>query len=207
MPHHLRNSRRFLAGAGFGVALILSTPVAATPVLDQSYDVIGDTNFNGGSSGYQWQQGVTAGLDGLLSSVELNFASTGSTRVFINVGAPWQADSNEFSSTVDVSTTGWTSIDVSGAGIYLAPGDMFSIGVEGFGSGFAPAFTGFQGDGTYAGGALYYNGTGYTNGALTSDINFRTYVDAAAVPLPAAAYLMGSGVLVLVTVFRRRVKP
>lgn len=206
MPHHLRNFRRFLAGAGFGVALILSTPVAASPVLDQSYDVIGGTNFNGGSSGYQWQQGVTAGLGGLLTSVELNFISTGSTRVFINLGAPWQTDSNEFSGTVDVSTAGWTSIDVSSAGIHLVPGEAFSIGVEGFGSSFAPAFTGYQDNGTYAGGALYYNGSGFTNGALTSDINFRTYVDVSAVPLPATAYLLGSGMLALVTVFRRKVK-
>ncbi len=199
----LRNKKPILTVACLGVLLSLSTPLAAAPVLDQAYDVIGGVHFNGGTSGYQWQQGVTAGLSGLLTSVELNFVFTGSTRVFINVGAPWQTDSDDFSSAVSVSP-GWQSIDVSSAGIHLAAGDVFSIGVEGFGNNGIPSFTGYQGDGTYPGGALFYNGQGYTNGATDSDMNFRTYVDTAVVPLPATAYLLGACLMCLVPVFGRR---
>lgn len=196
-------------GACLVLLLGLTMPLAAAPVLDQAYDDIGGTNFTGGIAGYQWQQGVTAGLGGLLTSVELNFASTGTTRVYVNLGAPWQTDADDFSAAVAVPAVGWTSVDVSNAGIFLAPGDEFSLGFEGFGSSStAPTVTGHQGNGTYAGGALFYNGSGFTNGSLTSDINFRTYVDTAVVvPLPAAAYLLVSCLAGLVPLARRKVPP
>lgn len=192
--------------AWLAVALTLpASPATAALVLDQSYEEAGASHFTGGIAGYQWQQGVTAGMSGLLANVELNFFGTGTTRVFINPGAPWQTDADAFSTAVTVSAPGWTSIDVSSAGIHLTPGDEFSLGFEGFGSTVTfPSVIGSSGSGTYAGGALFFNGSGYTNGSLGSDINFRTYVDVAAVPLPAAAYLLGWGLVGLVPFVRRR---
>ena len=167
----------------------LSGHVLAAPVLDQAYDAIGGTSFNGGTASLTWQQGVTAGLSGRLDSIEMYFNSGASglgIDFFVNLGAPWQNDTNDFDATLNL-VTGWNSIDVSTANMLVTAGDVFAIGVHGLNSSFVPSFSGADTD-PYSGGAIHLNGVLYATGLY--DMNFRTYVD---VPEPTSLFLLGLG--------------
>lgn len=176
-----------------GALFFLSFSTHATPILDQAFDTIGDTSFNGGDSSLTWQQGVTAGQSGTLARVEIFFNDNNLSQgidFFVNLGSPWQNDTNDFSTTLSL-VAGWNSVDVLGAGISLLAGDEFVFGLRGLGTDFNPSFKGNSTD-SYSGGATFLDGTEFLRGEY--DINFRTYVDVTeSVPAPATLALFGLG--------------
>ena len=186
-----------LAIAFFGVAA--SGAMAAS--VDQSNDGPDALGLNGDLPSLEWQQQVTAGTSGQLTMIDLLFNAplgSGDVRVFVNLGAGWQSDAAEYDAVTNVGG-GWTSFDLSGAGINLNAGDMFSIGVQGTGG------TGLDLRGTvgnqYAGGALFLNGSLFN---ADYDMNFRTFVEPEPVPLPAALPLLGGGLALMGALRARR---
>jgi PEP-CTERM motif len=175
---------------------VVGTQAAAVPVVDQSFDTIGDTSFYGGLQSLTWQQTVTAGLTGTLSSVQVYFNDGNlaqGIRFFVNLGAAWQSDTNDFQNDITL-VSGWNTVDVSAAGILLNAGEQFVIGLQGLGSGVIdPTFRGSS-RGGYAAGAIYLNDA--VVGTGIADLNFRTFIDAGAVPPvpePGTALLLAGG--------------
>lgn len=179
---------------------VTAIPASAAPILDQQNIGVSST-INGGSTAYAWQQGVTAGITGQLTRIDLfvellvDAGATAATEVSVNLGAPWQPDASDWS-TVSVLVAGWNSFDLTSAAIHVTAGTQFAIGVHGqsaqnFNPGIAISY-GSQ----YAGGALFLNGA---SDVAANDMNFRTYVDA---PEPASVVLSALG-LVGVVAWRR----
>ncbi|GMU36652.1 MAG: hypothetical protein KJ057_08220 [Phycisphaerae bacterium] len=151
----------------------LSASAAFAEVLDQTSPVF-NTGFNGGSSSLTWQQEVRVGIGGTLTRVEININNPGSAFFFINVGAPWQNDANDFEATITANATGDLSIDVSSANIQLDVDDRFVIGIKGTDQNLG--FTGSGFPGLYDRGELWLNGQVYV-GAGQFDIAFKTYME------------------------------
>lgn len=177
----------------------------AAPVLDQQSPALGE-KFPADFTGVYWQQGVTAGMAGLLTRVDLYLTQPADFwGLSIWRGAPWQSGLADFylpAQLWDVPA-GWLSLDVSAGGLVFDAGDPFTIGVEGIGGG-----AGFEGPwlggshvvpgGAYAGGTLwldyfYQGGEPYGGGNGDYDLAFRTYVEPRTIPAPAAALLAGVG--------------
>jgi hypothetical protein len=102
---------------------LVPTAAFAAPVLDQQQAGL-DTEFavspkNG--PGYHWQQGITAGVTGQFTSVDLYFFYTGTVNFGINLGAPWQTDANSIEFT-SVAVAGWNSYDLTSANPYTGGG-------------------------------------------------------------------------------------
>lgn len=181
--------------AVYQLALLLclySGSVSAITVLDQVNDFQPNATYNGTSPSLTWQQGVTSGASGLLSSIDLNFSSAGTIDFFINLGAPWQTDANDYQDMSLSVLTGWNNIDISSANISLSAGDTFSIGLTGLNIG-TPNPRGNALTDQYTGGAVFLNGSLYNDGSY--DLNFRTYVDVGVVPVPAAIWFFGTALL------------
>jgi hypothetical protein len=172
---------------------LFSGGATAATVLDQAHEFPDNVSYNGFSPSFTWQQGVTAGVTGLLSSIDLHFRDDGSVNFFVNLGAPWQADANDYQDTSLDVAVGWNSVDVSAANIFINSGDIFSIGLTGINVG-NPLPRGSGGVDAYTDGTLYLNGFVYTEG--NSDFNFRTYVEV--VPVPAAVWLFGTALIGLI---------
>jgi len=189
-----------IIGATCACLAAVSFNAGAVSVLDQVNDGLITANINGTATSLTWQQGVTAGATGLLSAIDLNFASAGTIDFFINVGAPWQTDANDYQDTSLSVVTGWNSIDISSANIFVNSGDEFVIGLTGLGIGNPDPWGSYSGG--YVNGMLYLNGSVFVNS--DSDLHFRTYVDVSAVPVPAAAWLFGSGLIGLIGIARRK---
>jgi len=178
---------------------------AAAPVLDQESPALGES-FPADYTGVYWQQGVTAGVAGLLTRVDLYIAQPGDFwDLNIWRGAPWQnrpADFYLYATLWDVPA-GWLSLDVSAGGLLFDVGDQFTIGVNGIagGDGFKGPWLGGSHvvpGGAYAGGALwwddfYHGGAAYGGGNGDYDFAFRTYMDPQVVPAPAAVALVALG--------------
>lgn len=174
---------------------------AFASTLDQVNDTGSTVTFTGITQ--YWQQKVTAGQTGLLTGIELNFNTPtvpGDMRIHINTGTGWQSDASEFDAVFTISTGGYQLFDVSSAGINLTAGEVFSIGLEG------------QGDDVYFRGSesnqygtlndLYLNGSIFV--IDNYDMNFRTFVQTATVPGPAALPLLAGAVAGLSLVRSRR---
>jgi hypothetical protein len=181
-------------------ALAFFLPTIAGAVTDQAATLVtGGVNAN--ASGFTWQQQVKTGLTGKLTSVDLFFqadpnAVLQSFSFFINKGAGWQADANDFSA-IATPTLGWFSIDVSSANINLTAGELFSIGVRGLGPSTGCCTLR---EGTYADGALYFaGGPGFSGSVFQPgsgvSLAFATHVDA--VPEPSTYISMTLGVFLL----------
>jgi hypothetical protein len=87
---------------------------------------------------------VAAGVSGKLVGVDIlpqrgDFnPPTESTLFFVNVGAPWQSDANDFEQVITVPATGvtdWFYVDVSSANIFLQAGQSFVWGTRGVNGG------------------------------------------------------------------------
>ncbi len=190
--------------AAYQLALLLclySSSASAIPVLDQVNELQQNANYNGTAPSLTWQQGVTSGASGLLSSIDLNFSGAGTIDFFINLGAPWQTDANDYQDMSLSVLSGWNNIDISSANIFLSSGDMFSIGLTGLNIG-APNPWGTAITDKYTGGAAFINGSLHADGSY--DFNFRTYVDVGVVPVPAAVWLFGTALIGLVGFGKRK---
>lgn len=204
------------------------TLALVAPLGAQAAQTVDQQNLSGGAGigptrTQSYQQALTAGATGLLTQVDLHvlylacctqpagFAATNTFQLDIWDAAPWNgAPVNSLSPLASfpltVTQIGWLSVDVSSAGLVLAPGQAFGIGVRSDvywdlgldSSPFNP----------YGGGSLWGNG-GVINsnpqGVGAWDLVFRTYVDPlAAVPEPASAALMGLGLAAVATRAGRR---
>lgn len=192
-----------------GIVLSLSAGLAtAAPVLDQESPAI-DPWFAAGSSEWLFQQGVTAGIAGQLTRIELYAYNAGTTPLYINAGAPWQYDASAFATTFVAEGEGWVGVDVSAASLFFNAGDQFVIGV---GAGLEPDVasdlrlegSSVSPDGAYAAGELWSWNIDDPAPQLhwdgEADLAFRTYMDTRdnptpTVPAPAAVVLgvLGTG--------------
>ncbi len=182
----------------------------AAPVLDQESPAWGES-FPANYTGVYWQQGVTVGVAGLLTRIDLYITQPGDFwDLNIWRGAPWQNGLSDFylpAALWDVPA-GWLSLDVSAGGLLFDVGDQFTIGVSGIagGDGFEGPWLGgnhVAPGGAYAGGALWWDDFYHGGGNGDYDFAFRTYMDPGVVPAPTAVVLsaLGAG---LVGWFRRR---
>lgn len=150
------------------------------PILDQFNTAFASGTVNGGSELYQWQQGITAGIAGHLTRIDLYvyidpaFGDTVASDVSITLGSPGGSDTPAWTTTTAVLRTGWNTFDVAKAKIFVDVGDEYAIGIHGHSqSNFNPGF-GFSSDDEYPGGDLFLNGS--TAEHVGDDLLFRTYV-------------------------------
>ncbi len=175
----------------------------ATSVLDQNNPVQPLYTSLSNLSGVTYEQSVTAGLSGELTGIELYTVASPAVSdvVSIRVGS-----TTVYSATVSLSAslsspfyTG-TYIDVSAANISLNAGDLFYIAVTGNGTGSVGASkTVYNGAGSLT---ETVSGTTIPAPPGINSLAFQSYV--APVPVPATAWLLGSGVIGLVGLSRRR---
>lgn len=168
--------------AALAALVLLAGAPASAAVLDQS-SLGADVGTNGI---YEWQQQVTAGVDGKLSAVTL--WGFGALTVRITPGAGFYEGPYLFTQTFafDVSDAiEGKLIDTSPANIFLKAGDQFVID-------FIPAGDPDAGQGAssqaYAGGDLFLNApSGLVNytAAYGTSLRFKTFMDTSAVPEPA----------------------
>ncbi len=163
-----RGRRRILTASV--MALMPMLGAHAGEVLDQESPISG--SLNGDTSLSHWQQEVTVGLAGLVSRVEVYVVTPGSANFYLNTGFGWQEPEHNFAVRVQAARTGWTSVDVSSAGIRLNAGATFVIGISGINQGLW--FSGGRGS-RYDGGDLYLNREVYL-GRGEADMAFRTYM-------------------------------
>jgi hypothetical protein len=149
------------------------------PILDQFNTEVLSSTINGGSSAYEWQQGVTVGVAGQLTRIALYaeisaiYGDTAPTQVSVTLGAPWQSDVPTWTTT-KILRQGWNMFDLSKAKILVAVGAEFAIGIHGQrANNFNPGFAISYGD-EYPGGDLFLNGS--TAESEGNDLLFKTYV-------------------------------
>ncbi len=171
----------------------------ALMVLDQSLETGTDaTAFV--TPGFTFQQGVTAGRDGTLKRVEIEVAqifTPGSINFFINLGAPWQFDANDFMTTVVIDSLGWIAIDILVDIPVVADTTQFAIGLSGDPRAVV-AFAGNTAGNAYTRGSLWQrNGAADPMERLQDDINFRTFVYVADSMPPPTTVPEPNGLLLL----------
>jgi len=158
-------------------AVLMAGQCWAAVQLDQSAPA-GEAGFDLGSSANHYQQEVMVGLSGTLVQFDLFVATPGNALVCINAGAPWQTDAHDWEGQFAPSGRGWIPVDVSAAGLEFTAGDRFVIDIVGADSGLL--LYGSIGD--YPSGALFHNGSPYSDPA--QDIGFNTYMDSDPTPTP-----------------------
>ena len=150
----------------------------------------------------EWQQQITVGIGGQLAGITL-YTNSGSDTDLVRIGvggAPFLGNYS-FMTTATI-TSGGTFIDTSSANIFLNPNDLFTIDVSG-----GPGCCNLAGSTIpYSGGDLYLdiNGqfTDYTKDFGYS-MAFQTYANT--VPEPGTLVFLGTGVLGLVGILRRKI--
>ena len=185
-----------------GLALLLAFLVvvvsAQASVLDQNNPPL-NVGLN---DGLEWQQQITVGIGGQLAGITLyTWSGSDTDTVKIGVGPGFFNGTYSFITTVPITSSG-TFIDTSSAGINLNPGDYFVIDVSG-----GPGCCNLAGSSNpYSGGDLYLdiNGTisDYTQ-LYGYSMGFQTYMSS--VPEPGSLILLGSGVLGLAGLLRRKI--
>lgn len=196
MRHH------FLAATAAATLMISAAAAQAEVVVDQEHFPVGQARITTQYSPYTFQQGVTVGLAGLLSGIDLWAAEApGTFEVFINRGAGYQTDAAEFTTTVTPLADSVFHIDLAAAGLTFAAGDQFQIGFQATSIGSCCGLRATSTVDQYAGGGLYVNNVQYGN----FDIAFRTYVDVAPpVPEPENIAMMLAGLGLVGFVAKRR---
>ena len=189
--------------SAIGLALLLAFLVvvvsAQASVLDQNNPPLSV----GLNDSLEWQQQITVGIGGTLAGITL-YTNSGSDTdtIKIGVGPAFFTGTYSFMTTVTINQGG-TFIDTSSAGINLNPGDFFVIDVSG-----GPGCCNLAGStNPYSGGDLYLdingNITDYTK-QFGYSMAFQTYMGPS-VPEPGSLILLGSGVLGLAGVLRRKI--
>lgn len=179
------------------VAFVVSAH--ANSILDQN----NPPNNVGLNDQLEWQQQITVGLGGILSGITLYTQSGVDTDlVRIGVGPAPFTGSWAFQTTVGIGSGG-TFIDTSSANIALNPGDFFTIDVSG-----GPGCCNLFGSTTpYSGGDLFLdiNGqfTDYTQ-LFGYSMAFQTFMNTE-VPEPGTLVFMGTGVLGVAGLLRRKI--
>ena len=196
-----RNTKLARWAAAVGLSLGLSANAYATLIPDQVFETPNSTLF-AVPDGTTWQQGVTAGLGGLLGQVDIFYGGNlgpppqgppAEVLLFLDLGPPWQDAPYAFEHIL-VFNAGQGAqrvmVDVSSANIVLQPGDEFVIGLTSAstGAGVLPTFTGELLNDRYLGGQLFMNRNPLLVG--TSDLNFVTYIKEMPIPEPAAIILL-----------------
>ena len=149
----------------------------------------------------EWQQQITVGIGGQLAGITL-YTNSGSDTDLVRIGvggAPFLGNYS-FMTTATI-TSGGTFIDTSSANIFLNPNDLFTIDVSG-----GPGCCNLAGSTIpYSGGDLWLNLGGWQD--YTSQVGysmaFQTYANT--VPEPGTLVFLGTGVLGLVGVLRRKI--
>jgi hypothetical protein len=173
------------AAAAFALAAagMLGTPASAQ-MLDQVQDML-NASYNMDAQSLEWQQEIITGIAGQLVQVDVYANGVGSATFYLNDGAPWQGDANDFEKLFSSTGAGWYSLDVSSANLVFDVGDSFVMGWVGGGTGLWMG-GGYidNGVGPYKG-ELWLNGSPHSNGGW--DLAFRTWV----IPGPGAVALLG----------------
>lgn len=148
-------------------------------------------------------QSFTAGLNGILSQIDIfsngpNSGGTAEMSIYSGDGFGGTllgSVSKTFGSTPGLDPI---SFDVSGLGITLTAGNVYTFGISSFIGGQQIVSSNVN---PYAGGIQYNNPT-YYGSTPSWDLMFQTQVQV--VPIPAAAWLFGSGLIGLIGVARRK---
>jgi hypothetical protein len=206
-----RRSRQRTAETVMLIALLVAmfvapgAPAIAAPpagTLDQQQLPEGAGTISADDSSLRWQQGVTAGISGQLTAIQLMTADSmpnESTQVFVAMGAPWQSSTPVFSTTIHGTGTSedWITIDTSAANIRLNAGEAFTIGVYGIDGGMWLEGS-FPRDPSksYPGGQLWLSSRGQTPDVYQTDgandsFVFSTYMQPGLVPEPCSLALLG----------------
>ena len=181
-------------------ALFVGAPAKAAVVLDQS-NFVQNSSFGGSANGLDYAQSFTAGVTDVLDHIALNISSgsgIATMRLFSGVGTTLLGTVS-----TAVSGPGYQNFDFSSLGLNLASGSQYLFSIDDDVGSFTK---GGSGTSSYAGGRLYFGYPGpafYPDGA-NFDLSFGTYMGTTAVPIPAAVWLFGSGLLGLVGMARRK---
>jgi len=187
--------------AALAAAFLLVAAPASAAVLDQS-SLGTDVGTNGT---YEWQQQVTAGVDGRLSAVTL--WGIGALTVRITPGSGFYDGPYLFTQTFTFDQSEAIDgklIDTSGANIFLNAGDQFVIDFISAGDPNAGQGASSQ---AYAGGDLFVNYpwglVNYTT-AHGISLRFKTFMDSSVVPEPATWGLLLVGFVGVGSALRRK---
>jgi hypothetical protein len=182
-----------MVSLALGCRVVSSADAADTLVFDQVSLPTNVTYFK--ADNRTFQQGVTAGVTGLLVRIDLFLRTDDPFELTLTRGAPWRDDAPDTVLQVTPPPFGSGMIDISAAGFSVTAGEEYTIGLTGSNPNdeFVRAN---QGD--YLGGDFYINGDLQPD----RDLGFRTVV--LLVPEPSTTALVAFAALTLVGFAGRR---